>query len=83
MWLVYPPKDALDEGAEATVEVVFAVDEAGKVYTPFIKGDRAGYGLDEEANRVVSKMPTWNPGQIKGKNVKSYYTLPISFQIRN
>jgi len=26
-------------------------------------------------------MPKWNPGKIKGVNVKSYYTLPISFKI--
>jgi protein TonB len=37
--------------------------------------------LDEAATTVVSKMPRWNPGQIKGKNVKSYYNLPISFKI--
>ena len=78
--IVYP-QAAIDEGVEAKVEVMFAVDENGKVYTPVVTGDRAGYGLDEEATRVVSKMPTWNPGQIKGKNVKSYYTLPITFRI--
>lgn len=78
--IVYP-QAAIDEGVEGRVEVMFAVDENGKVYTPVVTGNRAGYGLDEEATRVVSKMPTWNPGQIKGKNVKSYYTLPITFQI--
>lgn len=78
--IVYP-QNAIDEGVEGRVEVMFAVDENGRVYTPVVTGDRAGYGLDEEATRVVSKMPTWNPGQIKGKNVKSYYTLPITFQI--
>ncbi len=79
--IVYPDK-AIDQGIEGTVEVMFAVDENGKVYTPFVKGSRQGYGLDEEATKVVSQMPRWNPGQIKGKNVKSYYTLPISFQIQ-
>jgi TonB family protein len=78
--IVYP-QQALDNGVEASVDVVFAVDENGKVYTPFIKGDKEGYGLDEAALVVVGKMPRWNPGQIKGKNVKSYYTLPISFKI--
>lgn len=78
--IVYP-ENAIEEGVEGRVEVMFAVDENGRVYTPVVTGDRAGYGLDEEATRVVSKMPTWNPGQIKGRNVKSYYTLPITFQI--
>jgi protein TonB len=78
--IVYP-ETAIDEGVEGRVEVMFAVDENGRVYTPVVTGDRTGYGLDEEAARVVSKMPTWNPGQIKGRNVKSYYTLPITFRI--
>ncbi len=76
------PDEAIEQGVEGTVQVMFAVDENGRVYTPYVKGSRVGYGLDEEATRVVSKMPTWNPGQIKGKNVKSYYTLPISFMIQ-
>lgn len=78
--IVYP-EDAIDNGVEATVNVVFAVDENGKVYTPRIKGEREGYGLDEASLTVVAKMPKWNPGQIKGRNVKSYYSLPISFVI--
>jgi len=78
--IVYP-EAAIDNGVEGSVEVVFAVDENGKVYTPMVKGDPAGYGLDQASLDVVSKMPRWNPGQIKGVNVKSYYTLPISFKI--
>ena len=78
--IVYP-EPALENGVEGNVEVIFAVDENGKVYTPVVKGERQGYGLDDAAINVVSKMPKWNPGQIKGKNVKSYYTLPISFKI--
>lgn len=78
--IVYPDA-AIDNGVEATVDVVFAVDETGKVYTPRLKNEKEGYGLDEASLNVVSKMPKWNPGQIKGKNVKSYYTLPISFVI--
>jgi periplasmic protein TonB len=78
--IVYP-EIAIENGVEGSVDVMFAVDENGKVYTPQIKGDKAGYGLDQASLDVVSKMPRWNPGQIKGKNVKSYYTLPISYQI--
>ena len=78
--IVYP-EPAIENGVEASIDVVFAVDENGKVYTPVVKGERTGYGLDEAATDVVSKMPRWNPGQIKGKNVKSYYSLPITFRI--
>jgi len=78
--IIYP-ETAIENGVEGSVDVVFAVDENGRVYTPMIKGDKAGYGLDEASLEVITKMPKWTPGQIKGKNVKSYYTLPISFKI--
>ena len=78
--IVYP-NSALNEGVEGTVDVLFAVDENGNVYTPMTKGEKVGYGLDEEAARVIGKMPKWNPGSIKGKNVKTRFTLPITFQI--
>lgn len=78
--IVYP-EAALENGVEGEVLVGFAVDERGVIYTPIIKGDLAGYGLDEAATDVVAKMPIWNPGQIKGMNVKSYFSLPIKFRI--
>jgi protein TonB len=76
------PQRAMDNDAEGTVTVYFAVDEEGKIYTPTIISSKIGYGLEEEAMRVVNKMPKWNPGQIKGKNVKTKFTLPITYQIQ-
>lgn len=75
------PQDATDNGIEGTVEVNFAVDEAGKLSNAKVISPKIGYGIEEEALRVVNKMPTWTPGRIKGKNVKTYYTLPIRFQL--
>ncbi|MFC4231865.1 energy transducer TonB [Parasediminibacterium paludis] len=75
------PQEAINDGVEGTVNVMFAVDENGTVYTPSTKGEALGYGLDEAAANVVRKMPRWNPGSIKGKNVKTRFTLPITFQI--
>lgn len=78
--IIYP-EAAIENGVEGEVMVGFAVDERGVIYTPIIKGDLAGYGLDEAATNVVAKMPVWNPGQIQGRNVKSYFSLPIKFRI--
>lgn len=38
--------------------------------------------LEEEAMRVVRKMPTWTPGKFQGKVVKVNYNLSIVFQLR-
>ncbi len=75
------PAAALDEGVEGSLKYQFAVDENGKVYTPTLISEKIGYGLEEEATRVIKKMPKWNPGSIKGKNVKTRFTLPITFVI--
>ena len=75
------PTSATDDGVEGTVNVSFVVDENGKLTSPTLQGQNLGYGLEAEALRVVSKMPAWNPGKLKGKNVKTRFTLPIVFQL--
>jgi periplasmic protein TonB len=75
------PQQALNNDKEGTVFVKFAVDENGKVINATVLGHPLGYGLDEEALRVVNDMPNWTPGKIKGKPVKVYYTLPIAYAL--
>lgn len=75
------PEVATENGTEGTVNLVFNVDENGKIYQPVAKGEKIGNGLEEEAIRVFNKMPKWTPGKIKGKNVKTRFTLPIKFQL--
>jgi TonB family protein len=75
------PQTALDYNKEGRIGVAFTVDENGKVTDAYVLGKKLGDGLDEEAIRVVSLMPNWNPGMVKGKPVKSKVTLPITFKI--
>ncbi|MCB2408130.1 energy transducer TonB [Hymenobacter lucidus] len=73
------PAAALNHGASGKVHVSFVVDEQGHILDPkVVKG--LGYGLDEEALRLVRIMPWWNPGRIGGQPVKVAYTLPIVFR---
>jgi protein TonB len=75
------PQQAIDNNIEGTVTVQFAVDENGNVNNVKTIGNKLGYGLEEEAVRVISKMPKWTPGQVKGKNVKTWRTLPITYKL--
>ena len=75
------PAEASDNGVEGIVKIVFSVDELGKVSSPNVVSQNIGYGIEKEAMRVFSKMPTWTPGKIKGKNVKTKYTLPVNFRL--
>ncbi|MEO8405016.1 MAG: energy transducer TonB [Chitinophagaceae bacterium] len=77
------PQEAIDNSAEGTVYVQFGVDENGKVTNVTTTGKKIGYGLEEEAIKVVSDMPKWTPGQVKGKTVKTWRTLPIVYKIES
>jgi protein TonB len=77
------PQDAIDNNVEGIVRVQFAVDEKGNVSNVSTIGNKLGYGLEEEAVKVVSSMPKWTPGQVKGKNVKTWRTLPINYQLES
>jgi len=76
------PQDAADNGVEGTVNISFLVDENGNISYPMTNPPRLGYGLEEEAMRVFNKMPKWTPGSLKGKNVKTRFTLPVTFQLQ-
>lgn len=75
------PADASDNGVEGTVNLSFTVDETGKVGKPQITSPKLGYGLEEEALRVFNKMTAWKPGSLKGRNVKTRFTLPVKFTL--
>lgn len=76
------PSVASGEGIEGTVHVKFVVDEKGKVCNLSLQ-NKKGYGLDEEALRVVAMIPNFkSPGMMGTKPVKVYYQLPIKFRLR-
>jgi len=77
------PQDAIDNNVEGTVHVQFGVDENGNVSNVTTVGNKIGFGLEDEAIRVVSKMSKWTPGQVKGKNVKTWRTLPINYRLED
>jgi protein TonB len=72
------PSQARRMGTEGSVFVEFVVDQAGNINNPrVIKG--IGSGCDEEAVRVIQKMPPWKPGKQNGKAVKVRFVLPVKF----
>jgi periplasmic protein TonB len=76
----YPPL-AAEVQKQGTLYVKFVVDETGAVSQIELQ-NQLGYGLDEEAKRVVSMIPKFkSPGKVKGKAVKTYYQLPIKFKM--
>ncbi len=75
------PASALEQEIQGVVLLRFVVLENGEVGDVKItKGiDPA---CDKEAVRVVQSLPRFIPGKQQGRAVKSYFNLPIRFQIQ-
>lgn len=76
------PGMAVDNEVEGVVMVRFVVQANGEISGVELAGVKKGAGLDEEALRVVKKMPKWKPGRQGGQNVPVYFNLPISFKLQ-
>ena len=77
--LVYP-KAAQDSSIQGRVIVRFTVEKDGSITD--VEVARSVYpALDEEAVRVVSMMPKWQPAMRKGDPIRSKFSLPIYFRL--
>lgn len=77
--LNYPPV-ARENGIEGRVVLQFVVGTDGKISQIEVL-KKLGWGLEEEAVRVVKTMPAWRPGKQNGKPVFVKFTLPIVFKL--
>lgn len=77
--LQYPEK-AMTDGTEGRVVVKFVVNEYGKIVSPEVIRSISPE-LDAEAIRVISTLSDFRPGEVGGKPVSVYFTLPITFRL--
>ena len=74
------PKAAVQANLEGTVIAKFQVTKEGKIKDIKIEKSLSPE-IDAEAKRVISLMPTWEPGKQNGNPVNVEYTLPIKFSL--
>lgn len=67
------------EGTYTTV-VQFVVDKEGNISDVRALTNH-GYGMEEEAMRVIKKGPKWSPAVQNGRQVKAYRKQPITFRV--
>jgi protein TonB len=67
------------EGTYTTV-IQFVVDKEGNI-SDVRSLTNHGYGMEEEAMRVIKKGPKWIPAIQNGRQVKAYRRQPITFQV--
>lgn len=75
------PKEALENGIEGRVVVRFVVEEDGRL-THFEAISSPSPLLSNEAIRVLSQMPRWNPAKRMGRNVRCQYNIPVMFRLK-
>jgi protein TonB len=63
-----------------TVVVQFIVDKEGNISDVKALSSH-GYGMEEEAVRVIKKGPKWVPAIQNGRNVKAYRKQPITYVV--
>ena len=74
------PQLAIEMGEQGIVYVQFVVNKDGSIeQVKVMRG--VSDALDDEAKRVVKRMPKWTPGEQAGKKVRVRYTLPIHFRL--
>ncbi len=77
---LYYPKMARENEVQGKVFVEFIIEKDGSISN--IKVLRGiGSGCNEEAMRVLSRMPKWLPGKQNGAAVRVKYIVPVIFKL--
>lgn len=75
------PALAKEMGIKGRVFLSFVVERDGSV-TDIIVLRGIGGGCDEEAIKVVERMPKWKPGTQRNQPVRVQFNLPIKFTLQ-
>ncbi|WP_373496792.1 energy transducer TonB [Aquiflexum sp.] len=76
------PELAFRQGVEGVVLVNFRISKEGKILKPYVS-QGVHPDLDQEALRLVKKMPNWSPALQNGTPREVAYQLPIRFELTN
>jgi len=78
--ICYPPK-AVEKGTQGRVVLRFIVTPDGSIANVEAVKPLDSSFCDNEAMRVIKKMPKWIPGKENGEPVYVYFTLPVTFRM--
>lgn len=77
---IHYPKIAKESRMQGRVIITFVVETNGSLTGIKVLRDIGG-GCGEEAIRVLSLSPAWNPGMQDGKPVRVAFTMPVNFTL--
>ncbi|WP_431163297.1 TonB family protein [Flagellimonas beolgyonensis] len=74
------PEPAQELGLQGRVNIMFTIQKDGTISDIKLRGPHET--LENEASRIISKLPQMTPGKQGGKKVRVTYTLPIIFKLQ-
>ncbi|WP_289038694.1 M56 family metallopeptidase [uncultured Zobellia sp.] len=73
------PEEAQEKGVQGKVSIIFMISEDGSIQN--VKSRGPDKLLEDEAARIISKLPKMIPGKQKGKTVSVPFSIPITFKL--
>ena len=74
------PELAVDMGLQGRVNIGFIIERDGSIANIRMRGPHKI--LEEEAGRIISKLPQMTPGKQRGKAVKVPFMMPVTFKLQ-
>ena len=74
------PEIAQEMGIQGRVYVNFVIGKDGNISNIRMRGPDKN--LENEANRIISKLPKMTPGKQRGKAVRVAFSIPITFKLQ-
>ncbi|MBT8322072.1 MAG: TonB family protein [Eudoraea sp.] len=74
------PQLAQEMGLQGRVSIAFKIEKDGSIGDVRMRGPHKI--LEEEAGRIISKLPRMTPGKQRGRAVKVPFMMPIVFKLQ-
>ncbi|MDO6603614.1 outer membrane transport energization protein TonB [Arenibacter palladensis] len=74
------PEIAQEMGVQGRVNVMFVIQKDGSIGNVRMRGPDKN--LEEEAARIISKLPKMTPGKQRGRPVRVPFSIPITFKLQ-
>ncbi|MEX6625964.1 energy transducer TonB [Tenacibaculum salmonis] len=71
-------EDYIPENSKVKVYIQFSIDVYGKVINSKIRSSKKDERLHKELDRIIKKLPRFNPGKQKGLPVIVTYAFPLN-----
>ena len=74
------PEIAQEMGVQGRVNVMFVIQKDGSIGNVRMRGPDKN--LEEEAARIIGKLPKMTPGKQRGRPVRVPFSIPITFKLQ-